>query len=406
MRIKQCRNCKSKKLITLFSLGNLCFTGKFSSLNDNIKKKPVTVVLCKSCELVQLAHNYDLKYLYGPDYGYRTGINRTMTDHVKKITQTLAKKTSLKKNDLVLDIASNDGTLLKKYKNKNIIKFGVDPILNKYKKNYKNIRYSISGFFSASKVKEKTKKKFKIISALSVFYDLLNPNKFLRDVKTLLLPEGVFLLEFADLASIIKYKMFDTICHEHLEYYSSKVIINLVKKNDLRVFDIKQNFINGSSKQYYICHKNSKIKSKSKIINKTLRSESKLKLNTVKTFKEFIQKINFLKTQLNNKIKYIRRNNQSIHCYGASTKGNVLLQYFNIDNKKISFAAERNKNKYGLVTPGSKIKIISEENSRKMKPDYYLVLPWHFKKEILKREKNTLRTGTKFIFPLPNFEII
>ena len=405
MRIKQCRNCKSKKLITLFSLGNLCFTGKFSSLNDNIKKKPVTVVLCKSCELVQLAHNYDLKYLYGPDYGYRTGINRTMTDHVKKITQTLAKKTSLKKNDLVLDIASNDGTLLNSYK-KNIIKFGVDPILNKYKKNYKNIRYSISGFFSASKVKEKTKKKFKIISALSVFYDLLNPNKFLRDVKTLLLPEGVFLLEFADLASIIKYKMFDTICHEHLEYYSSKVIINLVKKNDLRVFDIKQNFINGSSKQYYICHKNSKIKSKSKIINKTLRSESKLKLNTVKTFKEFIQKINFLKTQLNNKIKYIRRNNQSIHCYGASTKGNVLLQYFNIDNKKISFAAERNKNKYGLVTPGSKIKIISEENSRKMKPDYYLVLPWHFKKEILKREKNTLRTGTKFIFPLPNFEII
>ena len=405
MRIKQCRNCKSKKLITLFSLGNLCFTGKFSSLNDNIKKKPVTVVLCKSCELVQLAHNYDLKYLYGPDYGYRTGINRTMTDHVKKITQTLAKKTSLKKNDLVLDIASNDGTLLNSYK-KNIIKFGVDPILNKYKKNYKNIRYSISGFFSASKVKEKTKKKFKIISALSVFYDLLNPNKFLRDVKTLLLPEGVFLLEFADLASIIKYKMFDTICHEHLEYYSSKVIINLVKKNDLRVFDIKQNFINGSSKQYYICHKNSKIKSKSKIINKTLRSESKLKLNTVKTFKEFIQKINFLKTQLNNKIKYIRRNNQSIHCYGASTKGNVLLQYFNIDNKKISFAAERNKNKYGLVTPGSKIKIISEENSRKMKPDYYLVLPWHFKKEILKREKNTLRTGTRFIFPLPNFEII
>ena len=405
MRIKQCRNCKSKKLITLFSLGNLCFTGKFSLLKYNIKKKPVTVVLCKSCELVQLAHNYNLKYLYGPDYGYRTGINRTMTDHVKKITQTLAKKTSLKKNDLVLDIASNDGTLLNSYK-KNIIKFGVDPILNKYKKNYKNIRYSISGFFSASKVKEKTKKKFKIISALSVFYDLLNPNKFLRDVKTLLLPEGVFLLEFADLASIIKYKMFDTICHEHLEYYSSKVIINLVKKNDLRVFDIKQNFINGSSKQYYICHKNSKIKSKSKIIKKTLRNESKLKLNTVKTFKEFIQRVNFLKTRLNNKIKYIRRNNQSIHCYGASTKGNILLQYFNIDNKKIRFAAERNKNKYGLVTPGSKIKIISEENSRKMKPDYYLVLPWHFKKEILKREKNTLRTGTKFIFPLPNFEII
>ncbi len=404
MRIKQCRNCKSKKLNKLFSLGNLCFTGKFSLLKDNIKKKPVTVVICKSCELVQLAHNYDLKYLYGPDYGYRTGINKTMTDHVKKITETLAKKTLLKKNDLVLDIASNDGTLLNSYK-RNIIKFGVDPVLNKYKKNYKKIRYSISGFFSASKVKEKTKKKFKIISALSVFYDLLNPNKFLRDVKTLLLPEGVFLLEFADLASIIKYKMFDTICHEHLEYYSSKVIIELVKKNELRVFDIKQNFINGSSKQYYICHKNSKIKSKNKVIKKTLINESKLKLNKVRTFKEFIQKINFLKTRLNNKIKYIKKNNQNIHCYGASTKGNVLLQYFNIDNKKISFAAERNKNKYGLVTPGSKIQIISEENSRQMKPDYYLVLPWHFKNEILKREKTLLKKKTKFIFPLPKITV-
>ncbi len=405
MRIERCRNCKSKKLIELFSLGNLYFTGKFSSLKDNIKKKPVTVVLCKSCELVQLAHNYDLKYLYGPDYGYRTGINKTMTNHVKKITENLTKLTSLKKNDLVLDIASNDGTLLNSYK-RNIIKFGVDPVLNKYKQNYKKINYSISGFFSANEVKKKTKKKFKVISALSVFYDLLNPNKFLKDVKTLLLPEGVFLLEFADLASIIKNKMFDTICHEHLEYYSSKVIINLVEKNELRIFDIKQNFINGSSKQYYICHKNSKIKSKSRIIKKILMNESKLKLNKVKTFKEFIKKINFLKTQLNNKIKHIKKNNQSIHCYGASTKGNVLLQYFNIDNKKISFAAERNKNKYGLVTPGSKIKIISEENSRKMRPDYYLVLPWHFKKEILKREKNTLRKGTKFIFPLPNFKII
>ena len=405
MQIKKCRNCKSKKLIKLFSLGNLCFTGKFSSPNDKIKKKPVTLLICKSCELVQLAHNYNLKYLYGPDYGYRTGINKTMTDHVQNITKDLAKKTYLKKNDLVLDIASNDGTLLNFYK-KNIIKFGIDPILNKYKKNYKKVKYSISGFFSAEKIKVKTKKKFKIITALSVFYDLVNPNKFLSDVKRLLLPEGVFLLEFADLASIIKYKMFDTICHEHLEYYSSKVIINLVKDNGLRVFDIKQNRINGSSKQYFICHFNSKIKSKNKIIKKILLDESKLKLNKVSSFRHFIKKINILRNKLNNTLKTIKRKQLNIHCYGASTKGNVLLQYFKIDYKKISFAAERNESKYGLVTPGSKIKIISEKLSRAMKPEYYLVLPWHFKKEILKREIQARKKGTKFIFPLPKFEII
>ena len=134
-------------------------------------------------------------------------------------------------------------------------------------------------------------------------------------------------------------------------------------------------------------------------------NESKLKLNTVKTFKEFIQKINFLKTRLNNKIKYIRRNNQIIHCYGASTKGNVLLQYFKIDNKKIQFAAERNKNKYGLVTPGTRIKIISEKLSRSLRPNYYLVMPWHFKKEIIEREKDLVKKGTKFIFPLPKLQI-
>ncbi len=405
MQIKKCRNCKSKKLSYLFSLGNLCFTGKFSLPKDKIKKKPITLVICKDCELVQLAHNYDLKYLYGPDYGYRTGINKTMTDHVRKITKKLAKKTYLKKNDLVLDIASNDGTLLNFYK-KDIIKFGIDPILNKYKYNYKKIKFSVSSFFSAEKVRTKTKKKFKIITALSVFYDLVSPNKFLKDVKKLLLPEGIFLLEFADLASIIKYKMFDTICHEHLEYYSSKVIINLIKQNGLRVFDIKKNNINGSSKQYFICHDDSIIKSNITVIKKTLQEESKLKLDKIDSFKNFIKHINILKNKLNNIINTINKKKQNIHCYGASTKGNVLLQYFKINNKKIRFAAERNKNKYGLITPGSEIKIISEKLSRMLKPNYYLVLPWHFKKEILKREKKSIKRGTKFIFPLPKLEII
>ena len=197
-------------------MGNLHFTGKFSSLRQKIKKKPITLKICKNCELVQLAHNYNLKYLYGPDYGYRTGINKTMLNHVKRVTELLSKKTVLRKNDLVLDIASNDGSLLNFY-NKNIIKFGIDPILNKYKKNYKNIKYSIPNFFSANKIKSKTKKKFKIITALSVFYDAEDPNKFLSDVKDLLLPNGVFLVEFADLASILKFKMFDTICHEHID---------------------------------------------------------------------------------------------------------------------------------------------------------------------------------------------
>ena len=405
MKINKCRICNSKKLASLFSLGNLSFTGKFSTLNKTVKTKPISVIICKTCELVQLAHNYDLKYLYGPDYGYRTGINKTMLNHVKNITLNLSKKTNLKKNDLVLDIASNDGSLLNFYKN-GVIKFGIDPILKKYKDNYKKIKYSSSSFFSANKVKTQTKKKFKIITALSVFYDAANPKKFLSDVKKLLLPDGIFLLEFADLASILKFKMFDTICHEHLEYYSTKVIINLTKQIGLRVFDIKQNDINGGSKQYFICHQNSYIKSNMKVVEKVLKDEIRLKLNKIETFKKFFKEINNLKFTLKKFLNSRSNKNKIIHCYGASTKGNVLLQYFNINNKKIKFVAERNKNKYGLVTPGTRIKIISEKLSRALRPDYYLVLPWHFKKEILLREKKTRNNGTKFIFPLPSFKVI
>ena len=239
MRIKSCRSCNSKNLIKLFSLGKLNFTGKFPSLNQKIKKEPISLAICKKCELVQLTHNFDLKYLYGPDYGYRTGINKTMLNHVKNVVKYLSRKTYLKKKDIVLDIASNDGSLLNFY-NKHITTFGIDPILEKYIDKYKSIDYKVSDFFSADKIRSKIKKKFKIITALSVFYDTLNPNKFLKDIKKILSQEGVFLLEFADLASIVKYKMFDTICHEHLEYYSSKVILNLCKKNKLRVFDIKK----------------------------------------------------------------------------------------------------------------------------------------------------------------------
>ena len=406
MKLKNCRNCKSKKLIKLFSLGNMCFTGKFPNQNQNIKKKPIVLVICDRCKLVQLGHNFDLNYLYGPDYGYRTGINKTMLNHVKSVVRYLSKKVKLRKNELVMDIASNDGSLLKFY-NSNIIKCGIDPILNKYIDEYKDVKFKISSFFSSNKINSYAKKKkFKIITALSVFYDAADPNKFLKDIKKLLHIKGICLLEFADLASIIENKMFDTICHEHLEYYSSKVIMELCRKNGLRIFDIKKNKINGASKQYYICHNKSHFVDNTSIIKKEMNIEKKLKLTNIETYKKFINKIDTSKKKLVQFLKKIKKSGKKIHCYGASTKGNVLLQYYKLNNKIISYAAERNENKFNLYTPGTKIKIISEVLSRFHNPDYYLVLPWHFKKEILSREKYIRKKGTKFIFPLPNLEII
>ena len=179
MKIKKCRNCKNNKLIKLFSLGKLSFTGKFpKNKNINIKKTKLALVMCPKCTLIQLDTNYDPKYLYGPDYGYRTGINKTMRDHMEEVKKILLKKLKLKKGDFILDIASNDGTLLNFF-NKNLRRVGIDPLINKYKKFYKNINYKISDFFSAKKILKKIPKgKFKIITALSVFYDINDPNFF------------------------------------------------------------------------------------------------------------------------------------------------------------------------------------------------------------------------------------
>jgi len=407
MKIKNCRICKSQSFEKLFGLGKLNFTGKFAKKkNIKIPSAHLNLVMCKNCKLVQLDSNFNLKFLYAGDYGYRTGINQTMTSHVKNVVIEANKIVKLKKNDKVMDIASNDATLLSFYK-KNLIRVGVDPLVNKYKNFYKDINFKISDFFSYRALKKrKINFKFKVISALSMFYDLKDPDLFIKDVKKFLDNDGIFILEHADLLSIVKNCLFDTICHEHLEYYSSKIIMDLMKKNSLRVFNIKSNDINGGSMCYFICHSDAKFKSNKKKIAQILKEEKKYKLENKETFKKFFLRINKVGKKLKNLINKINYKKQKIHGYGASTKGNVLLQYFKISSKSIEFISERNPLKFGLYTPGTKIKIISEENSRKIKPDYYLVLPWHFKSEILKREREIRLSGTKFIFPLPNLKIL
>ena len=407
MQIKYCRNCGNNKLISLFSLGKLSYSGKFpKTLKTNISKEEISLIMCSSCKLVQLNKNFNPKYLYGKDYGYRSGINKTMTEHLTNTAHILSKKAKLKSNEYVLDIASNDGTLLNSYKTKNIVKVGIDPIIKKFSKFYKSNSYQIGNFFSYNSIKnkKKIKNKFKIITALSVFYDLKNPNKFLNDVNKLIdKNKGIFLLEFADLLSIMKYKLFDTICHEHIEYYSAKIVIQMLKKNNLKVFDIHKNDINGGSVRFFICSNLANYKINKRNINNYLNDEKRYKLEKKNSFINFFKSVSKLKIKTNNLLKRIRSKNKIIHGYGASTKGNILLQYFGINTDQVSYIADRNPEKDGLYSPGTKIKIISEKKSRNLKPDYYLVLPWHFKKEIIKREKKIIKKGTKFIFPLPKF---
>ena len=405
MIIKKCRVCNSKSLQKLFSLGKMKFTGKFPKKNQFTPSGNVNLVMCKKCRLVQLNDNFNLKYLYNNDYGYRTGINATMRNHVKQVVNKITKKAKLKEKDYVLDIASNDGTLLNYYKKK-INTFGIDPLVSKYKKNYKNINYKIADFFNYKNIKKVDRNiKFKAITALSVFYDLKNPQIFLKDIKKILHKDGIFNLEFADLKLIVKNNMFDTICHEHLEYYSVTLINNLLRSVGLRIFDHNYNEINGGSSSYFICHDESKHKTNSKI-KIILKNEKKIKLHSYSTYEYFKKRIDKIKKDLVKILLKLKKQKKTIHGYGASTKGNVLLQYFNIDNRHLDYISDRNPKKNNCFTPGSNVKIITESKSRSLKPDYYLVLPWHFKKEILKREKKIRSNGTKFIFPLPKINII
>ena len=307
----------------------------------------------------------------------------------------------------MLDIARNDGTLLNSYYEKDIIKIGIDPTINKFTKYYKNINHKVSDFFSYRVFKKlKLNKENKIITACAVFYDLNDPNKFLKDVSKILeKKDGIFYLEFQDLLSIIKNLLFDTICHEHLEYYSLSIVSKMIQNNDLKLLDVEKNDINGGSLSLIIAHKETIYRQNKIKITKFLKEEKKYKLSSKKTFDIFFKKISHLKTKLNKFIKKIISEKKVIHGYGASTKGNFLLQYFNIDNNMIKFIADRNPLKKNLYTPGTKIQIITERKSRKINPDYYFVLPWHFKKEILKRENDIRKKGTKFIFPLPVFKI-
>tara|TARA_B100001093_G_scaffold327992_1_gene312951 strand:+ start:157 stop:1374 length:1218 start_codon:yes stop_codon:yes gene_type:complete len=404
MRKKKCRNCKTLNVEKVFELGKFKFTGKFPKKNEKIESGVLGLDFCQKCNLVQLSNSFNQRSLFSKDYGYKTGLNQTMTNHMRSIHDIIVKKVPMSKNDQILDIACNDGTLLNMY-NKKFKTFGIDPVSAKYKSNFKNINHIIFDFFSSKKIKNFTKKKFKIITALSVFYDLDDPNKFLKDIYEILDNEGICLIEHADLLSIIQKNMFDTICHEHVAYYSTRIMQQIALKNNLKLIDVVHNDVNGGSMQYFLTKRSSKLKINVSRIRRFLDKEKKYRLHKIYSIKAFFERINVIKENLKNYLINENSKKRKIYVYGASTKGNVLLQYFGLNNKIISAAVERNPQKFGRYTPGSKIPIISETKARKNPPDMFLVLPWHFKKEILNREKALIRKGVNFLFPLPKLEI-
>lgn len=399
----KCRNCKNNKLIKIVSIGSQPLSGIFyKNKKFNLKKYPLDLFKCQKCELVQLYRTAKSHQMFGEAYEYRTSLSKLMVSHIKKKIKYLKKKNLIKYNSSILDIGSNDGTFLNNL-NKSMKLFGIDPTVKKFRHLYKKNITVIDNFFSKENIEKFIQKKisFNLITSFAMFYDIDEPNYFCRDIYKLLKPNGVWILELSYLPLMLKNLTYDQICHEHVAYYSLSVFKKIIEKHNLRIIDFSFNEINGGSIEILCAKKNSKYKINKKKISNILLDEKKI---NDKSYENFNERINRVRTLLQ---MFLNLNSKKkIIAYGASTKGNVVLNHCKIKNNQIREICDGSIKKVSKYTPGSNIKIISKENMRKKKPDYLLVLIWSFRKEVIKQELNFLKRGGKLVFHLPRFHIV
>jgi hypothetical protein len=394
-------------MIEILNLGSQCLTGIFPKHDEEVESGPLTLVKCKICDLVQLGHNYQLSKLYGDNYGYRSGLNQSMVKHLSDKVEKLCKLVKLESNDLIIDIGSNDGTTLGAYKKRDLFFLGIDPSGLKFKKYYKPDIKLVPEFFSENTViKVVENRKAKVITSIAMFYDLEEPIQFAKEISAVLHKDGIWIFEQSYLPAMINEMAYDTICHEHLEYYGLRQINKILAAANLRILDVEFNNANGGSFSVTACHLDATFKSDTDLINKILVDEEQKGFTTTQVYEVFAKNALAHKNELCKFIKNLISDGAKIHVYGASTKGNVILQYCGFTKNDFEFVAEVNEDKFGRTTPGTKIPIISEKESKAMKPTHYLVMPWHFKDNILKREHDYILSGGKFIFPLPEIHIV
>ena len=410
-----CRVCGSKALTPVINLGSQYLQGSFVKPGKELppmRTIPMSLVRCdptrdeQACGLLQMEHTVPPEILYSA-YWYRSGTNNTMRNHLRGIVET-ALEILGREQGAVLDIGCNDGTLLGYYPS-GFSCFGVDPsdVAQEIDKSMATVVQDI--FPSTELLSCLAGKKMDIVTSIAMFYDLEDPIAFTKGIKNILAPDGIWIFEMSYMPTMLKMTSYDTICHEHLEFYSLAVIEYILKQCDLKVFNVSHNDINGGSLRCYATHADN-FAYKNDVYQQNIlqmhQEEFDLELDTDKPYQYFQERINGHREELLSLLKKLKKEGKRIHIYGASTKGNTILQWCGVDNRIIDFAAERNPDKYGAYTLGTDIPIISEAESRAMKPDYYLVLPWHFKQEFIEREQETLAQGTSFIFPLPTIEII
>jgi hypothetical protein len=406
--ITRCRVGKTTDLVSVLNLGHQALTGVFPKHSSQpVTVGPIELVWCPSSGLLQLKHSYESSEMYGDNYGYRSGLNQSMVNHLTDKIAYLERLVPLNTDDVVVDIGSNDATTLKAYRAPGIRKIGIDPTGKKFAEYYPGDVTLIPDFFSSAAFRSLETRNARIVTSIAMFYDLEAPIEFARAIESILADDGIWHFEQSYMPSMLRLNSYDTVCHEHLEYYSLGVVKTILEQAGLRLVDVVMNAINGGSFAVTAAKSaNTSVKRNQPIVDWLLEQEDRMGLNTPRPFRDFEERVFRHRDDLTRLIRALTADGKKILGYGASTKGNVVLQFCGLTAKDIPAIAEVNSEKFGCVTPGSHIPIISETDAKALNPDYYFVLPWHFKDGIVRREKEFLARGGRMIFPFPEIEIV
>ena len=407
-KIDRCRICGNARLELVLDLGEQMLTGVFPrEKGAQVTTGPVHLVKCVGegdvCGLLQLEHSYDLGEMYGENYGYRSGLNASMVTHLHNKVKRIMGLVELRDGDLVIDIGSNDSTTLQAYPSKGLTLVGVDPTGVKFHTYYPPHIQLIPDFFTAALVKARFPgQKAKVVTSFSMFYDLEDPMGFMRQVYDVLADDGVWVFEQSYMPTMLDTNSYDTVCHEHLEFYALRQIKWMADRVGFKIIDVEFNDVNGGSFSITVA----KSRGDTAIVpavQEILDDECAKGLDTLQPYHEFARRVEHSRAELLQFMARARSEGKRVGVLGASTKGNVLLQYCGLTANEVTFVGEVNAEKFGCYTPGTWIPIVNENDMLQDEPDYLIVLPWHFRKFFLAHRK---WKKAKLVFPLPKLEIV
>lgn len=394
--IAVCRACGHDRLETVLDLGNLCISD-FVELGQEGDRAPLALALCRDCGLAQLRHTVDRDRLYR-QYHYRSGVNEAMVAALRDVVEDACRRVKLGSGDVVLDVGANDGTLLRQYEGRGLRRVGFEPAAG-FRADLSWMRPGdswVSTYFPGPEWVER--QPAKVISSIAMFYDMDNPSGFVQAIKERLHPEGVWVLQMPDLWTMLSRNAFDNICHEHLCYWPTRTLYRFLLRHGLKIEAMSNNAVNGGSVRYIVRHAPAKEWDES--------DATRSYQDYARAVRELGERVERLRQDTRGLLRQLKQQGKRVWGYGASTKGNTLLQHYGIGTELVEGIAERAPEKWGRYTVGTQIPIVSEEEMRRERPDYLLALPWHFAEGFRRREAAWEAAGGRWIVPLPELRVI